>query len=103
MLRTTAQMRSVVAKNPYPHASGTTLHVAFVTDKIDRAALKALDLDRFAPEEVTAIGRELYLFLPNGMGRAKLPPALAKLKGTATARNWNSVTKLLAMAEATPN
>jgi uncharacterized protein (DUF1697 family) len=101
MLRTAAQMKAVVAKNPYPDATGTALHVLFFAANVDKAALAKLDLDRFAPEEASAVGRELYLFLPNGMGRAKLPPVLSKLKVPTTARNWNSVTKLLAMAQAT--
>jgi uncharacterized protein (DUF1697 family) len=99
MLRTAAQMKAVVAKNPYPAASGTTLHVLFLTANVDKAALAKLDLAKFAPEEATAVGREIYLFLPNGMGKAKLPLALAKLKVPTTARNWNTVTKLLEMAE----
>jgi uncharacterized protein (DUF1697 family) len=99
MLRTATQMKAVVAKNPYPAASGTTLHVLFLTANVDKAALAKLDLAKFAPEEATAIGREIYLFLPNGMGKAKLPLALAKLKVPTTARNWNTVTKLLEMAE----
>jgi uncharacterized protein (DUF1697 family) len=98
MLRTAAQMKAVVAKNPYPAASGTTLHVLFLTANVDKAALAKLDLAKFAPEEATAIGREIYLFLPNGMGKAKLPLALAKLKVPTTARNWNTVTKVLEMA-----
>jgi uncharacterized protein (DUF1697 family) len=100
MLRTPAQLRAVVDRNPYPQASGTTLHVLFCSADVDKAALKKLDLERFAPEEATAVGREIYLHLPNGMGRAKLPVALAKLKLPTTARNWNTVTKLLSMAEA---
>jgi uncharacterized protein (DUF1697 family) len=99
MLRTAAQMKAVVAKNPYPAASGTTLHVLFFTADVDQAALAKIDLAPFAPEEATAVGRELYLFLPNGMGKAKLPLALAKLKVPTTARNWNTVTKLAEMAE----
>jgi uncharacterized protein (DUF1697 family) len=43
----------------------------------------------------------MYIYFPNGAGRSKLSwPALEKiLKTPGTARNWNSVTKLLAMAE----
>jgi uncharacterized protein (DUF1697 family) len=37
------------------------------------------------------------------MGKAKLPLALARLKVPTTARNWNTVTKLSEMAEATGN
>jgi uncharacterized protein (DUF1697 family) len=101
MLRTGSQMRSVVEKNPYPHASGTTLHVMFCHTQVDKAALARIEPTRFAPEEATAIGREIYLHLPHGMGRAKLPVALGKLNVPLTARNWNTVTKLKAMAEAT--
>jgi uncharacterized protein (DUF1697 family) len=51
-----------------------------------------------APEEMTLVGRDLYLHLPDGMGRAKLPPALGKAMVPATARNWRTVTRLLEMA-----
>ena len=53
------------------------------------------------PEELRIVGRELYIYFPNGMGRSKL--SLAKfektLKTAGTVRNWNSVTKILEMAE----
>jgi len=44
-------------------------------------------------------GREIYLDLPSGAGRAKLPQALARAHGTPeTTRNWRTVLKLLALA-----
>jgi uncharacterized protein (DUF1697 family) len=47
------------------------------------------------------VGRELYIYFPNGAGKSKLAWAsIAKLlKTTGTARNWNSVMKMLEMAE----
>ena len=55
------------------------------------------------PDAAESAGRqELYLYLPNGMGRAKLPQALtrhtAKAPGVATARNWRTTTTLLDLA-----
>jgi len=42
---------------------------------------------------------EIYLDLPNGIGRAKLPVALGRrLKVPATMRNWRTVTSLLSLA-----
>ena len=41
--------------------------------------------------------REIYLHLPNGMGRAKLPIGVGKLEAPsspATARNWRTVLEL---------
>jgi uncharacterized protein (DUF1697 family) len=53
------------------------------------------------PETLHIEGRELYIYFPDGAGRSKLSwPRLEKiLKTPGTARNWNSVTKLLAIAE----
>ncbi len=53
------------------------------------------------PEEVHLQGRELYIYFPNGVGQAELPWSKVEklLKVAGTARNWNSVTKMLAIAE----
>ncbi len=47
-------------------------------------------------------GRELYAWHPDGVARSKLWNELAgkELGVTATARNWTTVTNLLAMADA---
>jgi uncharacterized protein (DUF1697 family) len=54
-----------------------------------------------APEQFAAIGRELYAWHPDGVARSKLWNSLAGkgLGVTATARNWTTVTTLLAMAD----
>ena len=51
---------------------------------------------------MTFAGREIYVLYANGMGRSELAKRLgkAKLGVTATDRNWNTVTKLLEMADA---
>ena len=52
------------------------------------------------PEELRLQGRDLYIYFPDGQGRSKLTPVLGRiLKNTGTGRNWNTVTKLLEMAE----
>jgi uncharacterized protein (DUF1697 family) len=54
-----------------------------------------------APERVVALGRELYTWHPDGIGRSRLAAQLARpLRGiNATARNWFTVTALLALAD----
>lgn len=46
-------------------------------------------------------GQELYISYPEGIGRSKLTHALIEkqTKSIGTARNWNTVTKLLKLAE----
>lgn len=103
-VRTLADLERVVKRNPYPDAGGKELHVLFFARAPRPTLVSDLHLDSFAPERCTLIGRDVYLHLPNGMGRAKLPLALEKAGRTATppaigtARNWNTVLKLLELA-----
>ena len=101
VVRTRSQLAKVVRDSPFL-ARGEDeahLHVVF-TDGPAAAAVAALDLAAYAPEEAIAVGKELHLLLPNGVGRSKLAADLGRQKGTVgTTRNWRTVTTLLAMAD----
>ena len=104
ILRTTDDFRTVVKKNPFAKRTGIEpgkLNVFFLAADPGNEARKALLDQRFAPEELHAIGRELYIYFPKGMGQSKLPfPRIYKLLQTpGTGRNWNSVTNMLEIAE----
>lgn len=96
VLRTRAELQRVVKDNPFARADLKTVHVGFMASKPSAAAVRDLDTDQFAPDEFAIKGTNLYLHVPNGMGRTKLPPYLdRKLKVPTTVRNWNTVLKLL--------
>ena len=96
VLRTPRELAKVVATNPFAAADPSQLHVGFLARKPTAAALAKLDTERYRPEEFAVRGCELYLHLPNGMGRAKLPASLDRGLGIpTTVRNWNTVTKLV--------
>jgi uncharacterized protein (DUF1697 family) len=96
-LRTEEQLRAVVDGCPF--ADPASVHVTFLVEGARPRPLPD-DLGRFAPEEAVARGREVYLLLPNGIGRSKLAAALTRGGAGAdgTTRNWRTVTTLLAMA-----
>lgn len=101
VLRSLAELERVLESNPYPAADPSHLHVGFLPYPPARDALRLPDLSGFAPEQATLVGCELYLHLPNGMGRAKLPPFLDRqLKVPTTVRNWNTVNQLTELARA---
>ena len=53
------------------------------------------------PELVHVKGRESFIYFPDGMARPRLTPAmLDRHLGRGTARNWNTVQKLAALAGA---
>lgn len=101
IVRTGDELAAVVDQNPFVARGedAAHLHVVFTNGAAD-TALGSIDLDSYAPEEASAVGQQLYLFLPSGMGRSKLAADLARRQGsTGTTRNWRTVTKLLAMAD----
>jgi uncharacterized protein (DUF1697 family) len=97
ILRSLAEMEKIAASNPYPDVDHS--HVVFLAVEPAPARIAQLDPNRSAPDQFTVAGREIYLHMPNGMGRTKLTNAWfdSKLKTVSTVRNWRTVLKLLAM------
>ena len=102
VLRSAVELTAAFKANPFEKAgaSAETMHVYFLADKPDPVATRALDPDRSPGDSFVVKNREIYLHLPNGMARTKLTNAYfdAKLKTTSTARNWNTVGKLVELA-----
>lgn len=104
MLRTASEMRDVIAKNPFATRRGlepSKLLVNFLAgDPGPEARAKIVQL-KTDPEELRITARELYIYFPNGIGRSKLSTAVLErtLQTSGTGRNWNSVTKMLEIAE----
>jgi uncharacterized protein (DUF1697 family) len=104
VLRTPAELRDVIARNPFAKRSGIEpgkLLVTFLASHPAAETLEQVLKIKADPEEIHVDGREVYIYFPNGMGRPKLSWVTVekKLKTSGTGRNWNSVTKLLEMAE----
>jgi uncharacterized protein (DUF1697 family) len=102
LLRTPAELRKVAAGNPFLRAGAdpSKLHVVFLSGKPTKKAAAGLDPDRSPPGEFKLGGREVYLHLPTGFGRSKLTVDYfeRQLGVSGTARNWKTVTKLVALA-----
>jgi uncharacterized protein (DUF1697 family) len=95
VLRSAAQVRRILSDNPFDGQDPSALHVGFLTEIPPGSVVKGLDGRAFRPEDFAVRRTEVYLCLPNGMGRAKLPAYLDRaLRIPMTVRNWNTVTKL---------
>ncbi len=104
IVRTPEEFRDVVARNPFAKRRGiepSKLLVTFLESHPAAEALEQVLKIKADPEELYVDGREVYIYFPNGMGRSKLSWVTVekKLKTSGTGRNWNSVTKLLEIAE----
>jgi uncharacterized protein (DUF1697 family) len=104
MVRTVAELRSVVRKNPFakrPEVEPNKLLAFFLAAEAARDAKENLRSMEIAPEELHLEKRELYIYFPNGVGKSKLPwSKIDKALNTqGTGRNWNSIINMLAIAE----
>jgi len=104
IVRTRDELAAVIERNPLGDVVNNPkrYQVSFLAEEpsselVEKLAAAALDSERFI-----AIGRELYAWHPDGVARSKLWGRLAgrDLGITATARNWTTVTALLALADA---
>ncbi len=102
VLRTLDEIGAVLRNNPFRSAGAADdkLHVLFLADLPDRRAIDKLDQGRSPPDAFAVRGREVYLWLPNGVADTKLTNAYfdSKLATTSTGRNWRTVTKLYELA-----
>jgi uncharacterized protein (DUF1697 family) len=105
VLRSTAELRDVIARNPFAKRHGiepSKLLVTFLASDPGEEARASVRAIQCAPDELFIEGREIYINFPNGAGRPTLAwatiPKMLKVSGTA--RNWNSVKKMLEKMEA---
>jgi uncharacterized protein (DUF1697 family) len=92
-----AELAAVVADNPLlPVADNPSrLFVAVLADPADRALLRPLAGQNWAPEVLAVGARAAYLWCPGGMAVSRLVEAVSRALGDAvTMRNWATMTKL---------
>jgi len=103
VVRTAAEWNSLVARNPFRREAVNDpghLLVMCLKEKPAKGRVAALRAAIRGRERIEGLGRELYIHYIDGVGTSKLTTALIeKTLGTrGTARNWNTVLKLSAMA-----
>jgi uncharacterized protein (DUF1697 family) len=99
VLRTADELRAVVAADPLG-AVATNPSRYFVSFMDAAPAWPEIDAAAYEPERVHLAEREAYFWVPGGIQKSKILAAFPARKGeVATVRNWNTVTKLLAMVD----
>ena len=96
VLRTGAELARVVEANPYRVDDPTRVVVVFLGDELEPGQLGLGDLGDYLPDELTQVGRELFVSVPNGQAKSKLMEVLARRRQptTVTVRNWRTVAAL---------
>jgi uncharacterized protein (DUF1697 family) len=101
-----ADLARVVADNPFPdEANPRCLHAVFRRSDFGPDAIAAVRgaqqraRAKGSDDEAVPVGRALFLRTPGGLGRSELAAQLARagVPADGTARNWATVTRLMAL------
>lgn len=103
-VRTADEWSEILSENPFPREAkeGPNHLVVTVLKEVPaKGAWEALNAAITGREEARRGRRHAYIVYPDGIGRSRLTAALIeKCLGTrGTSRNWNTVTKLAAVAD----
>ena len=100
---TPEEIEYVLKSNPFikRKKDADKLYVTFLGNNPSDENIKRLNNIDYSPEEYIIDGRYIYLFVPNGYGKAKLNNNFFenKLKVSATTRNWKSVNQLFELSK----
>jgi uncharacterized protein (DUF1697 family) len=104
LIRSAGEWREVVARNPFRKEAERDpghLVVMFLKSAASEKDVKAVHAAIAGSEMIRGDGGHLYIVYPDGIGRSRLTNALLekKLGIRGTARNWNTVLKIAALAE----
>jgi uncharacterized protein (DUF1697 family) len=98
MLLGADELQAAAANNPFDVADGKALHLFFLESLPTNPDLAGLEAVRAGTERFELRGKVFYLYAPDGIGRSRLAARVEHSLGVpVTARNWNTVSKLLSM------
>lgn len=92
------ELKAAAANSPFQTDIGKTLHF-FFCDRVPEIDYDFLDSLKTESEAYQLVDKVFYLYAPDGIGRSKLAEKMPRaFKGTTmTARNLNTINKLLTM------
>ena len=102
LLRTVPDLLRIGSASPYPRkgADPARHHVTFLATAPAKARLTTLSLPQSGRDELVVDGMEVYVSTPDGYAGTKFTGTFLErhLGVVSTTRNWNTVTKLCALA-----
>ena len=100
---TNSKLKSVLQKNPFIKKKKEIerLYITFLSEKPISLNISKLNEINYSPEEFVIDDDVIYLYFPNGYGKAKLNNNFFenKLKVMATTRNWKTANMIFDLSK----
>lgn len=100
LVRTPEQLSDILKRNPFINADGTKLYFSLLATEPDKKLLKEFLSTDFSPDRVRYVNNTIYTLYATKHSDSKFNNNYfeRKLRITATTRNLNTMTKLVALA-----
>jgi uncharacterized protein (DUF1697 family) len=103
VLRSERELAGAIGANPFVErgVEASKLYMTFLASAPAPDRWARLEVPAGEPEEFSVGGTDIFLHYPDGYGRSKFHNGFIerRLGVAATTRNWNTVTKLLELAQ----
>jgi len=103
LIREKSDLKQVINNNPFLNRRNinvSKLYVTFLSNNPSTIQLNEIHGEKSGKDECLSIGKEMFLYCPNGYGKTKLSNNFfeKKLGVAAATRNWKTVNKLYEIA-----
>lgn len=104
MIRTDHELRDLFSSNPFLSETNfdpSKMAVLLLHDEPSEAQIQKVAGIDYPPDKFKIIGREIFVYCPNGFGKTKIYTNFfeRKMGVTGTGRNWKTITTILNIAE----
>jgi uncharacterized protein (DUF1697 family) len=104
MIRTSRELRDLFSSNPYLgeiNFEPSKMAVIFLSYAPSETQIQKVADINYPPDRFKIIGKEIFIYCPNGFGRTKIYTNFfeKKMGVMGTARNWKTITTILNIAE----
>jgi uncharacterized protein (DUF1697 family) len=104
IIRSIEEMQQVISENPFLNNADfdpKKLYVTFLSEPIDMVHENNIIPQDYLPDQFKILGQHIYVYYAEKISSSKLIQSLfeKQYKVTATTRNWNSVNKLVELAD----
>jgi uncharacterized protein (DUF1697 family) len=104
MVRTVQDLHDILTVNPFLSETSfdpSKMAVVFLHEEVTEEQLRKVEGIDYPPDKFKIVGREIFIYCPNGFGRTKIYTNFfeKKMGVTGTARNWKTITTILNIAE----
>lgn len=102
-IRTVSEINKVISDNPFfdeMNFDPSRLAVIFLYEMPSGEQVEKVKNVEYPPDKFKIIGKEIFIYCPNGFGKTKLYTNFFenKMKVRGTARNWKTIKNILEIA-----